>query len=144
MPVNYVWKTVLEWMIHLRVFSSLQRVNFPHRVASLMRFREKRKERNFDKKIRYSVRKEVALRQVLVFFFKLWLGTPFVISQVPLSLFCWKSLNLIACCWKERICPLIRHSIPLETYYTCCSDVSSSSWEYVRILSPIHFPSYSD
>jgi len=28
----------------------------------LMRFREKRKERNFDKKIRYSVRKEVALR----------------------------------------------------------------------------------
>jgi len=27
-----------------------------------MRFREKRKERNFDKKIRYSVRKEVALR----------------------------------------------------------------------------------
>ena len=69
MPVNYVWKTVLEWMIHLRVFSLLQRVNFPHRVASLMRFREKRKERNFDKKIRYSVRKEVALRLVLVFFF---------------------------------------------------------------------------
>ncbi|XP_072973316.1 GATA transcription factor 20-like [Typha angustifolia] len=39
-----------------------RRVNFPHRVASLMRFREKRKERNFDKKIRYTVRKEVALR----------------------------------------------------------------------------------
>uniref|UniRef100_M8CLC9 GATA transcription factor 27 n=1 Tax=Aegilops tauschii TaxID=37682 RepID=M8CLC9_AEGTA len=33
-----------------------------HRMASLMRFREKRKERNFDKKIRYSVRKEVAHR----------------------------------------------------------------------------------
>ncbi|CAL4918887.1 unnamed protein product [Urochloa decumbens] len=30
------------------------------RVASLMRFREKRKERCFDKKIRYSVRKDVA------------------------------------------------------------------------------------
>ncbi|XP_010230344.1 GATA transcription factor 19 isoform X2 [Brachypodium distachyon] len=30
------------------------------RVASLMRFREKRKERCFDKKIRYGVRKEVA------------------------------------------------------------------------------------
>lgn len=30
------------------------------RVASLMRFREKRKERCFDKRIRYSVRKEVA------------------------------------------------------------------------------------
>ncbi|THU54156.1 hypothetical protein C4D60_Mb10t22050 [Musa balbisiana] len=39
-----------------------RRVNIPHRVASLMRFREKRKERNFEKKIRYTVRKEVALR----------------------------------------------------------------------------------
>ncbi|KAI0504639.1 hypothetical protein KFK09_015591 [Dendrobium nobile] len=39
-----------------------KRFNFSHRVASLMRFREKRKERNFDKKIRYDVRKEVALR----------------------------------------------------------------------------------
>ncbi|XAR72413.1 hypothetical protein NMG60_11019039, partial [Bertholletia excelsa] len=34
----------------------------PQRIASLIRFREKRKERCFDKKIRYSVRKEVALR----------------------------------------------------------------------------------
>ncbi|KAJ7968313.1 GATA transcription factor [Quillaja saponaria] len=34
----------------------------PHRIASLIRFREKRKERCFDKKIRYTVRKEVALR----------------------------------------------------------------------------------
>ncbi|XP_002522687.2 GATA transcription factor 24 [Ricinus communis] len=34
----------------------------PHRAASLRRFREKRKERCFDKKIRYTVRKEVALR----------------------------------------------------------------------------------
>ncbi|KAI3809920.1 hypothetical protein L1987_19523 [Smallanthus sonchifolius] len=34
----------------------------PQRAASLIRFREKRKERCFDKKIRYSVRKEVALR----------------------------------------------------------------------------------
>ncbi|CAA6672173.1 unnamed protein product [Spirodela intermedia] len=41
---------------------SNKRSNFPQRVASLMRFREKRKERNFDKKIRYTVRKEVALR----------------------------------------------------------------------------------
>ncbi|KAJ0984181.1 hypothetical protein J5N97_002537 [Dioscorea zingiberensis] len=41
---------------------SNKRSNFPHRVASLMRFREKRKERNFEKKIRYTVRKEVALR----------------------------------------------------------------------------------
>ncbi|KAK8568294.1 hypothetical protein V6N12_006848 [Hibiscus sabdariffa] len=34
----------------------------PHRAASLNRFREKRKERCFDKKIRYTVRKEVAPR----------------------------------------------------------------------------------
>lgn len=34
----------------------------PHRAASLSRFREKRKERCFDKKIRYNVRKEVAER----------------------------------------------------------------------------------
>ncbi|XP_020257245.1 GATA transcription factor 18-like isoform X2 [Asparagus officinalis] len=41
----------------------LRRTNMPaRRMASLMRFREKRKERNFDKKIRYTVRKEVALR----------------------------------------------------------------------------------
>ncbi|KAJ3698698.1 hypothetical protein LUZ61_002403 [Rhynchospora tenuis] len=39
-----------------------KKLNYPHRVASLMRFREKRKDRNFDKKIRYTVRKEVALR----------------------------------------------------------------------------------
>ncbi|KAK9690585.1 hypothetical protein RND81_09G139000 [Saponaria officinalis] len=32
------------------------------RIASLVRFREKRKERCFDKKIRYTCRKEVALR----------------------------------------------------------------------------------
>eukprot|EP00252_Welwitschia_mirabilis_P007712 TRINITY_DN1935_c0_g1_i1.p1 TRINITY_DN1935_c0_g1~~TRINITY_DN1935_c0_g1_i1.p1 ORF type:complete len:344 (+),score=62.27 TRINITY_DN1935_c0_g1_i1:549-1580(+) len=38
------------------------RVNQPQRLASLTRFREKRKERNFDKKIRYTVRKEVAQR----------------------------------------------------------------------------------
>uniref|UniRef100_A0A0D9VXI7 CCT domain-containing protein n=1 Tax=Leersia perrieri TaxID=77586 RepID=A0A0D9VXI7_9ORYZ len=41
----------------------LQRTDIPaKRVASLIRFREKRKERNFDKKIRHAVRKEVALR----------------------------------------------------------------------------------
>lgn len=39
-----------------------QRLNMPQRLASLTRFREKRKERNFEKKIRYTVRKEVALR----------------------------------------------------------------------------------
>ncbi|XP_061354360.1 GATA transcription factor 28 [Gastrolobium bilobum] len=39
-----------------------QKFSVPQRLASLIRFREKRKERNFDKKIRYTVRKEVALR----------------------------------------------------------------------------------
>lgn len=38
------------------------RCSQPHRAASLDRFRQKRKERNFDKKVRYSVRQEVALR----------------------------------------------------------------------------------
>lgn len=42
--------------------SNPQRFNVPQRLASLIRFREKRKERNFEKKIRYTVRKEVALR----------------------------------------------------------------------------------
>ncbi|XP_042051764.1 GATA transcription factor 28-like [Salvia splendens] len=44
------------------VSSTPQKLNVPQRLASLIRFREKRKERNFDKKIRYTVRKEVALR----------------------------------------------------------------------------------
>ncbi|GKV52398.1 hypothetical protein SLEP1_g58983 [Rubroshorea leprosula] len=38
------------------------RCNQPQRAASLSRFRQKRKERCFDKKVRYSVRQEVALR----------------------------------------------------------------------------------
>ncbi|KAL5714355.1 hypothetical protein ACHQM5_016330 [Ranunculus cassubicifolius] len=38
------------------------RFSLPQRAASLNRFREKRKDRCFDKKIRYAVRKEVALR----------------------------------------------------------------------------------
>ncbi|KAI4366528.1 hypothetical protein MLD38_022397 [Melastoma candidum] len=38
------------------------RCSQPQRVASLNRFRQKRKERCFDKKVRYSVRQEVALR----------------------------------------------------------------------------------
>ncbi|KAL8131047.1 hypothetical protein AgCh_007107 [Apium graveolens] len=38
------------------------RSNLSRRIASLVRFREKRKERCFDKRIRYTVRKEVAQR----------------------------------------------------------------------------------
>ncbi|MBA0792619.1 hypothetical protein Gohar_017101, partial [Gossypium harknessii] len=37
-----------------------KRSNLSRRIASLVRFREKRKERCFEKKIRYTVRKEVA------------------------------------------------------------------------------------
>ncbi|THG17720.1 hypothetical protein TEA_030136 [Camellia sinensis var. sinensis] len=40
------------------------RCSLPQRAASLSRFRQKRKERCFDKKIRYNVRQEVALRIV--------------------------------------------------------------------------------
>ncbi|XP_010520837.1 PREDICTED: GATA transcription factor 24-like isoform X3 [Tarenaya hassleriana] len=39
-----------------------RRSNLSRRLASLVRFREKRKERCFDKRIRYTVRKEVAQR----------------------------------------------------------------------------------
>ncbi|XWS23997.1 hypothetical protein CRYUN_Cryun28dG0063300 [Craigia yunnanensis] len=39
-----------------------KRSNLSRRIASLVRFREKRKERCFDKKIRYTIRKEVAQR----------------------------------------------------------------------------------
>ncbi|CAN0921757.1 GATA transcription factor 18 [Linum grandiflorum] len=42
--------------------NSPKRSNLSRRIASLVRFREKRKERCFDKKIRYTVRKEVAQR----------------------------------------------------------------------------------
>ncbi|RDX74277.1 GATA transcription factor 25, partial [Mucuna pruriens] len=38
------------------------RCSLPQRAASLDRFRQKRKERCYDKKVRYSVRQEVALR----------------------------------------------------------------------------------
>ncbi|XP_022962606.1 GATA transcription factor 19-like isoform X1 [Cucurbita moschata] len=44
------------------MFDTPKRSNLSRRIASLVRFREKRKERCFDKKIRYTVRKEVAQR----------------------------------------------------------------------------------
>ncbi|KAM0015137.1 putative transcription factor C2C2-GATA family [Helianthus debilis subsp. tardiflorus] len=50
---------------YLRLFALTEfpaRSSQPQRAASLSRFREKRKERCFDKKIRYTIRKEVALR----------------------------------------------------------------------------------
>ncbi|XP_022729827.1 GATA transcription factor 25-like isoform X2 [Durio zibethinus] len=47
---------------NLRGGVDFPRSNQPLRAASLDRFRQKRKERCFDKKVRYSVRQEVALR----------------------------------------------------------------------------------
>ncbi|KAF6164984.1 hypothetical protein GIB67_005353 [Kingdonia uniflora] len=47
---------------HRGVSEFAQRSSVPHRAASLNRFREKRKDRCFEKKIQYSVRREVALR----------------------------------------------------------------------------------
>ncbi|KAG8493605.1 hypothetical protein CXB51_011022 [Gossypium anomalum] len=47
---------------NLRSGVDFPRSNQPHRAASLDRFRQKRKERCFDKKVRYGVRQEVALR----------------------------------------------------------------------------------
>ncbi|KAJ0725291.1 putative transcription factor C2C2-GATA family [Helianthus annuus] len=50
---------------YLRLFALTEfpaRSSQPQRAASLSRFREKRKERCFDKKFRYTIRKEVALR----------------------------------------------------------------------------------
>ncbi|XVE95171.1 hypothetical protein REPUB_Repub02eG0073100 [Reevesia pubescens] len=47
---------------NLRVVGDFPKSNQPHRAASLDRFRQKRKERCFDKKVRYHVRQEVALR----------------------------------------------------------------------------------
>ncbi|XP_043816480.1 GATA transcription factor 28 isoform X3 [Manihot esculenta] len=59
----YVFDAVSPVPLNLRGPSDLSgRSIQPQRAASLRRFREKRKERCFDKKIRYSVRKEVALR----------------------------------------------------------------------------------
>ncbi|XP_031397009.1 GATA transcription factor 25-like isoform X2 [Punica granatum] len=47
---------------HRGVVDLPSRCSQPQRVASLNRFRQKRKERCFDRKVRYSVRQEVALR----------------------------------------------------------------------------------
>ncbi|OWM71344.1 hypothetical protein CDL15_Pgr011473 [Punica granatum] len=49
---------------HRGVVDLPSRCSQPQRVASLNRFRQKRKERCFDRKVRYSVRQEVALRLV--------------------------------------------------------------------------------
>ncbi|KAE8709849.1 hypothetical protein F3Y22_tig00110328pilonHSYRG00670 [Hibiscus syriacus] len=51
---------------NLRGGLDFPRSNQPHRAASLDRFRQKRKERCFVKKVRYGVRQEVALSEVVL------------------------------------------------------------------------------
>nr|CAD1841795.1 unnamed protein product [Ananas comosus var. bracteatus] len=64
LPAQQDERYSLNIRLQLTVYDDiLRRTDIPaKRIASLIRFREKRKERNFDKKIRYTVRKEVALR----------------------------------------------------------------------------------
>jgi len=63
LPADYAGKVVPSQNENKGYDDILRRTDIPaKRVASLLRFHEKRKERNFDKKIRYAVRKEVALR----------------------------------------------------------------------------------
>ncbi|KAK7244201.1 hypothetical protein RIF29_39019 [Crotalaria pallida] len=57
-----IWDCGWFALVSFGYTGTLQKFSVPQRLASLIRFREKRKERNFDKKIRYTVRKEVALR----------------------------------------------------------------------------------
>ncbi|KAF8092734.1 hypothetical protein N665_0402s0022 [Sinapis alba] len=52
---------VVDYSMEQGLPGTPQRFSMPQRLASLVRFQEKRKERNFDKKIRYTVCKEVAL-----------------------------------------------------------------------------------
>lgn len=61
-PVGMPAVTMQGHHHHKAITDFPQRMNMPQRLASLTRFREKRKERNFEKKIRYTVRKEVAQR----------------------------------------------------------------------------------
>lgn len=73
----YQWKTMLfcisssSWLVltfffpkksNLELSYVQQRKNLRERAVSLNRFRAKRQERNYTRKVRYNVRKQVALR----------------------------------------------------------------------------------
>lgn len=58
----------LLFFINYQDMGTQRRSNASARQASLNRFREKRKERCFAKKIRYDVRKDVALRYICGYF----------------------------------------------------------------------------
>ena len=62
--IPFIFSAVVSrsFFFHQNLLDLPARSNVLQRLASLTRFREKRKERNFDKKIRYTVRKEVAQR----------------------------------------------------------------------------------
>lgn len=56
------WKFIILWVLVQESMDFPTKYSQLHREASLLRFRQKRKERCFDKKVRYEVRQEVALR----------------------------------------------------------------------------------
>lgn len=76
-------------------------MNMPQRLASLNRFREKRKERCYDKKIRYTVRKEVAQRYA-----------------APKSCFPWLQLSPIAYESVDLLCHILQRQSLLATALT--------------------------
>ncbi|GAB4853336.1 hypothetical protein Ancab_017515 [Ancistrocladus abbreviatus] len=62
MPASVPTSEFLLQQHNMTMAGPSYRSNFSHRIMSLARFREKQKERCFEKKIRYTSRKEVAQR----------------------------------------------------------------------------------
>ncbi|XP_047938005.1 GATA transcription factor 19-like isoform X2 [Salvia hispanica] len=65
MPTSIPSSELLLQINDKGVDDDLSQPTVSRRIASLLRFREKRKERCFDKKMRYSCRKEVAQRKMV-------------------------------------------------------------------------------
>ncbi|KAK9269872.1 hypothetical protein L1049_025445 [Liquidambar formosana] len=89
------------------------RCSQPQRAASLSRFRQKRKERCFDKKIRYNVRQEVALRMQRK-------KGQFTSAKTPEGAFGWNTVQDSG-----------QDDSPLETLCTHCG-ISSKSTPMMR------------
>ncbi|CAL9232646.1 unnamed protein product [Arabidopsis halleri] len=62
--LNHLDSTFVILLLFLPVVEYQNRCNLPQRAQSLDRFRKKRNSRCFEKKVRYGVRQEVALRSV--------------------------------------------------------------------------------
>ena len=63
----WLWLLIFPSNMFKVVGASSRGSKLSRRIASLVRFREKRKERCFQKKIRYTCQKEVAQRYVVLF-----------------------------------------------------------------------------